>query len=520
MKIIDLGVCIDNNDPKGLGRIRCIDYDDYVAGKENYKKYTPYDENDPFIALPFLPNNINFIPEVNQTVKVLRYNTEKTTVNQEYIAGPFTTRYDYSSQTFSQQIASTTFGIGVKKKKDIFKNGALPPDCANTLAKNTDYAISGKYGSDVLMTEGGLVLRGGKLLSKQSASTSERERLADFPLASKKVAKLQLKKFPEKKVNKIDIVKKTTYENADLKYIIEYSVDDLNSPQIVDFFVYKIQGQTYGDLFKTNTFTEFTDTSSLPVVLLNADDTTTTPTLTVDMSTMVGFDFLLNVDGKISLICSEIRTKLLKIKEDGFVGLFSADVNKKFSNPEELTLIYPFFFRPTQSFRTYQTSNTTELERKNTVLSNIRLAKGVVQSGLVWSATQFKAPSVVNFTPNSILIKDSSSREQTFGSVVADKLYLLSTDTNFTGKSIDFEKLDGYEYTQDNYLNLIDPNTYGVVRGEILLEFLRSMFNVMLTHTHNINKPYARTDYEAHNTMVELYNKLESELLNKSVRIN
>jgi hypothetical protein len=519
MKIIDLGICIDNNDPKGLGRIRCIDYDDYVAGKENYKKYTPYDENDPFIALPFLPNNINFIPEVNQTVKVLRYNTEKTTVNQEYIAGPFTTRYDYSLQTFSQQIASTTLGVGVKKKKDIFKNGALPPDCANTLAKNTDYSISGKYGSDVLMTEGGLVLRGGKLLSKQSATTTERERLADFPLSSKKVAKLQLKKFPEKRVSKIEIVKKTTYENTNLKYIIEYKLDSLTSPQIVSFFVYKIQEGTYGDLFKTNTFTEFTDTTTLPVVLLNSDDTTTTPTLTVDMSTMVDFnDF--GVDGKITLICSEIRTKLLKIKEDGFVGLFNVDVNKKFSNPEDLTNIYPFFFRPTTSFRTTQTSNTTELERKNTVLSNIRLAKGVVQSGLVWSATQFKAPSFTKEEEIEKLIKDSSSREQTFGSVVADKLYLLSTDTNFTGKSIDFEKLDGYEYTQENYLNLIDPNTYGVVRGEILLEFLRSMFNVMLTHTHNINKPYARTDYEAHNTMVELYNKLESELLNKSVRIN
>lgn len=519
MKIIDLGICIDNTDPKGIGRIRCIDYDDYVSGKENYKKYTPYDENDPFVALPFLPNNINFIPEVNQTVKVLRYNTEKTTVNQEYIAGPFTTRYDFNLQTFSQQISPTTFGVGVKKKKDIFKDGSLPPDCKDTLAKNTDYSISGKYGSDVLMTEGGLVLRGGKLLSKQSATTNERERLSDFPIASKKVAKLQLKKFPEKRINKVDVVKKTTYENADLKYIIEYSVDDLNSPQIVDFFVYKIQGKTYGDLFKTNTFTEFTDTSSLPVVLLNTDDTTTTPTLTVDMSTMVDFSGY-TVDGKITLICSEIRTKLLKIKEDGFVGLFSADVNKKFSNPEELTLIYPFFFRPTQSFRTYQTSNITELERKNSILSNIRLAKGVVQSGLVWSATQFKSPSIVKEEEIEKLIKDPSSREQTFGSLVADKLYLLSTDTNFTNKSIDFEKLDSYEYTQENYLNVIDPNTYAVVRGEILLEFLRSLFNVISTHTHNINKPYARADYEAHNTMVELYNKLESELLNKSIRMN
>lgn len=519
MKIIDLGVCIDNNDPKGIGRIRCIDYDDYVSGKENYKKYTSYDENDPFVALPFLPNNINFIPEVGQTVKVLRYNTEKTTINQEYIAGPFTTRYDFALQTFSQQIGPTSFGVGVKKKKDIFKNGALPPDCSNTLAKNADYSVSGKYGSDMILTEGGLVLRGGKLLSKQSASTSERERLSDFPLASKKVAKLQLKKFPEKRVSKIDVVKTTTYENTDLKYIIEYSVDNINDPQNVNFFVYKIKEGTYGDLFKTNTFTEFTDTTSLPVVLLNSDNTTTTPTLTVDMTTMEDFNDY-TVDGKITLICSEIRTKLLKIKEDGFVGLFSGDVNKKFSNPEELTLIYPFFFRPTQSFRTYPTSNNTELERKNSILSNIRLAKGVIQSGLVWSAIQFKSPSFTKEEEIERLIKDSSSREQTFGSVVADKLYLLSTDTNFTNKTIDFEKLDGYEYTQENYLNIIDPNTYAIVRGEILLEFLRSMFNVLLTHTHNINKPYARADYEAHNTMVELYNKLESELLNKSVRTN
>jgi hypothetical protein len=39
MKIVDLGVCINNNDPKGLGRIRVIDYDDYVGGKSNIKNY-------------------------------------------------------------------------------------------------------------------------------------------------------------------------------------------------------------------------------------------------------------------------------------------------------------------------------------------------------------------------------------------------------------------------------------------------------------------------------------------------
>ena len=108
MKLIDIGICIDNEDPKAMGRIRCIDYDDYVSGKENYRKYTPWSEEDPFIAIPFLPNNINFIPENFQAVKILRYNTEKTTVNQEYIAGPFTTRFDFNGQTYSETEVTTS----------------------------------------------------------------------------------------------------------------------------------------------------------------------------------------------------------------------------------------------------------------------------------------------------------------------------------------------------------------------------------------------------------------------------
>jgi hypothetical protein len=61
MRIIGLGVCIDNSDPKGLGRIRCIDYDDYISGKENYKNYEPYSKDDPFVAGPFLPTNVKLV---------------------------------------------------------------------------------------------------------------------------------------------------------------------------------------------------------------------------------------------------------------------------------------------------------------------------------------------------------------------------------------------------------------------------------------------------------------------------
>jgi len=519
MKIIDIGICIDNEDPKAMGRIRCIDYDDYTSGKENYKNYIPWSEDDPFIALPFLPNNINFIPENFQSVKVLRYNTEKTTVNQEYIAGPFTTRFDFNSQTYSEQITPTTFGSGIKDKTNILSNGKLPKDSENMLSKNSDYSISGKFGSDILLTEDGLVLRGGKLISKQSSTVEQRKRLLNYPLSSKKVAKLQLKKFSEKKVLIEEEQTTTTYENINLKYVIEYGVNSITNPNTVNFYIYKINTNAYGELFKTNYFTEFTELPVDSYVLLNDDNTNITPTLSVNMLTKVDFSGN-TLENKIKEICSEIRTTLTGIKENGFIGLFNSTISKKFDNINELNDIYPFFFRPTYSLRTLPTSNSTELSTKNNLLTGVKFSKNIIQSGLVWSNTSFSPPPIFVTEKIKNLKNDNTSKEQTFGSITSDKIYFLSTDTNFTNKTIEFEKLNSYEYEQDDYLNKIDPNTYGVVRGEILFEFLKSMYNVLSNHVHNINERYSRTSFDEHEIMTQLYNKLENELLNKSIRIN
>lgn len=521
MKIIDIGICIDNVDPIGIGRIRCIDYDDYVSGKENTKNYKKWSEDDPFIALPFLPNNINFIPEIGQAVKIIRYDVTKTTVNQEYIAGPFTTRFDFNGQTYSQQIAPTTFGAGIKDMTEIVSNGELPADCKGTLPKNEDYSISGKFGSDVVLTENGMVLRGGKMLSKQGATPKERTRMSSYPVSAnpRKVAKIQLKKFPEKRVLKKDIEKRVVYETTNLKYIVEYDVDSVTTPTQIKFFIYKVKDGVYGDFFKTNVFNQFTDISSAPVKLLNGDDTTSTATITINTSSIPEFTGL-TINQKISVICSEIRTKLLDIKTNGLGDLLDVDTRKKFDSDAEMSNIYPFFFRPKKSLIEMVPSNNSEEERKNDLLTGIKLSKGIQQSGLVWSDVRFSPPSNTKDVITESVVKDNNSREQTFSSIVSDRLLLLSTDTNSPNKSIEFETLNNYEYTQDDYISKIIPNTYAVVRGEVLLQFLSTVYEVLLTHTHNINKPYARADYDAHNRLVDLYNKLENELLNKSVRTN
>ena len=520
MQIIKIANCIDNKDPKGLNRIRYVEFSEGTK-KESSIKYVPWDSNDPFIAGPFLPTNINHVPEEGQAVRIISYDTDKTLVNVEYIAGPFSTNHDFESQTFSQQTSSLTFGQSTKPKQDIVnKNDELPPDSKNAFAKNKHFGIDGKYGSDVLFTDNGIVLRGGKLLTKESATTKERKRLTDYPVVSKKVAKLQLKKFPQKKVSVTEKIPKIIYDNATLKYIIEYSVNSITNPTTINFYLIQVTSE-YEFQLKSNSFTEFTVIPSGTTKLLNIDDTTITPTWSYDLTTISDWSSM-NISGKVSDICSEIRTQLLKIQKEGFKGTLPINVEQKFSNPDkDLKDIYPFYFRPTSEFRQRATSNNTEKSSKQSILSGVKLSgNGPIEYGLVWSQTQFKSPSRQVVDEIVKLKTDTGTREQTFGSLVADKLYLLSMDNNPIGTPIDFTQLDSYEYTQDDYLNKIEPSTYALVRGEILLEFLRAMYNVLTSHVHNINKPYARTDYDAHNIMEDLFNKLENDLLNISIRTN
>ena len=75
-RLIEIAMCVNNIDPKGIGRICCVRYNDYVSQKEKGLTYTEWDDRDSFIASPFLPTNINYIPEIGQAVKVLNFTVE------------------------------------------------------------------------------------------------------------------------------------------------------------------------------------------------------------------------------------------------------------------------------------------------------------------------------------------------------------------------------------------------------------------------------------------------------------
>lgn len=503
MKIIDIAVCIDNRDPENLGRIRCIRYSSYTGQVERAMNYEAWDDKDLFTALPFLPNNINFIPEIGQTVKVINYNTDKESANTEYIAGPFTTRHDFNSQTHSIQIERTTYGNAAKHGKTIIdENGNFTDEKSKgVLAKHTDFGIYGKYGSDVLFTENGLQLRGGKLTTKDSAKGKQKKDMLYKPLLSKKSAVLYLKKFPKSKEYKEVEVETKKIVSADVRYFVEYNISSFDGGSAtVDYYVYQIN-KVYGDVYRTSN-PALLDAKLIDgyYKLINTDGTTTTPTFSKTVSDLTETYVTIRND----------------IKTLHYKGLNEFNVTYPSDD------LHPFYFRPTKDCRENFNLTSQQFINRDKIFKNISINESSgTEHGLAFQKTAISPPEITIKQKKQVLKDLTGGLEQTFSALKSDKIYFLTTDPyNASSKVIDFEKLDKYELTQDNYLKDIEPNTYATVRGETLLEFLRSMYDVLTTHIHNINDPYAKLAYDAHDNMERLYQKLEDDILNKSIRIN
>jgi len=512
MKIIDIGICIDNNDPKGLGRIRCVRYSDYVSEKEKAFSYEPYSDDDLFVANPFLPTNINFVPEVDQAVKIINYNPEKENVNVEYIAGPFTTTHDFNDQSFTPQIGNTTYGTSVKHKPDIFDNkqNYRKKISVGSLAKKTDYGIYGKYGSDLIFTENGLQLRGGKLLSKEKAKPNDRNEIYSYPVMSKKSSVLTLKKFP----HKMELQKVTeTTKNAeirDLNHIVEYNIvnnsgnTSISSPYKIQFFVYKFL-KPYGEISKSNNFNENSIVPPSLLKLYNEEDNTTSPT----------HEVILNSTG-FTEVAGEVRDFLYTLHEDG-LGKINPLYNERFFRT---TPLHPFYFRPKESLVSIG-GTTSELNYKKNILSSIKIYNTGPKSGLVFSINSVSPPVKTSKVVKEVIKIDKKSEEQTFSSLKSDKIYFLSTDTNKTEKLVPFENLDKYELTQTDYIEKIDKNTYSSVRGENLIQFLEKVIDVLFQHEHNVVGPMVKTEqFQSYTELVKLIETMRNDLLNNSIRIN
>jgi|TARA_B100001093_G_scaffold519700_1_gene609917 hypothetical protein len=496
MSIISLAIVTDNSDPKGIGRVRIKPKGMMTGDVERAIDYDLWTEKDPFVANPFLPTNLNFVPELGQTVKLLTYDPENPLINREYISGPFTTTHDFNSQIGTRQVENTSYGNVVKKMKDIFtKDGVYVKEKSEgSIAKKEDYAIYGKYGSDILFTQDGINLRGGKLLSKDAASDKEKVDIVNFPIMSDKMSLLSLKKFGVKQMFEEieEVIKELPIKK--LQYVVEYMVDSVNNPSTIYWFVYEVK-DVYGDVFLTSVFNTNTarpiSSYSTATKLINLDDTTSTPTFTQSVSSY-------------EECYVTIRNTICRLSNESLSSFDGRLPNKK---------LHPFYFRPDQGLN------------DETFLSNIKpdgcTAEIYNGAGLIFDLNE-PIPKEKEKKRKVRRLKTLSNRqEQSFGTLSSDKIYFISTETNEVGtKSIPFGKLNKYEYTQEDLLTKIEPNTYATVRGETLLAFIDQLVRVVAGHAHNPTKPMVKNGYPDWDKLMNLYQTLENDILNKSIRIN
>ena len=511
MKIIDIAVCVNNIDPKGIGRVRYRPYGLYLSEIEGGIQYEEWDENDPLIALPFLPAHINIIPKEKSSIKLIKYDTDKDTQNVEYVTGPFSSPHDYGSESFTSQNKYTTYGgVIVTDRKDVRTKTGKPisPLTEGSLTKLDDISINGNYGSEVILTENGVQIRGGSLINKEAGNNSKfKQSLSDYPQVAKKMGKLSLKKFPHtmQLVNETEIISKQVVSK--MKYIVEFDVDSFTSPTKIDLFVYRVMDE-YGSKFSTNNFNQNTiidRTDGKIVKLINTDNSLTTPTVSKPITGTTNTEKIKSVYVNLRILLQSIDMK----------GLGSLD-------PEyESVYCHPFYYRPTPTFLTTIPSSPQGITNKTTIVEKLQVRNRKGDNGLVYSMKSLQAPFIDEKKKVLKLKHLKDAGEQSFASMSSDKMYLLSTSPNVgtNVESINFNELSEYELTQEDYIKLIDPKTYATVRGENLYNILVAFKNLIDSHVHNINKPLEKGDPNW-SKLDELMSTLRNDLLNDSIRIN
>ena len=495
MKIIDIAICTDNKDPKGLGRIRCVRYNEYNVGEKDKRKFTEWGDDDPYLANPFLPYTINLIPEIKQAVKLINYNPIKENINVEYIAGPFTNIFDSENQTFTQQLKYTTYGTPDKENVNMYDvNGNyVDPKSKHAFAKPQDTSIYGKYGSDIIFSENGIQMRAGKYKSKEAATKTERQKLLNYPVVSKKMSNIYLKKFDKTMVLDEQEVEVLETSVTDLNYIVEYE----HTPTKIDFYVYKIL-KNRGDVARTNVFNV---SSPLPVEkkLINIENDDITPTYSILTTSTNGKE-----------IAQEIRNVIYTLHTESLNKL-----NTLYKNDD----LHPFHFRPTLNYSTKILTNQTEMNLRFDILTNV-IVYHLLKSGLIWSRLEISAPTKKTLKKEQTVKRVDNSPEQTFSALMSDNIFLMSTNTNIADKSINFTDIDTYSLSQDDYVKRISPNTYSLVRGENLIKLLEAIITVLKTHVHNPAEPLVQNGYDDLYNLNELILSMKNDILNNAIRIN
>lgn len=504
------GQCLDNSDPLMLGRIRAVstvdNYDQRVQSSKNFDPNGsfeingPWSDADPFIFLPYLPYFINQVPQPKEMCMLFFFDRKsRTGRNKFYMIAPFSSPLTIKFEDFQSSRTRLEFGRQnktvsyppIKNGDGQFKN---PLQNKGVFVEPADISINGRDSADIIIKNNELLLRAGKHFPFERGQ---------IPVANNNRAFIQLTDFDKKTVEgATKEFSRLTKNKLKIKFLIEY---------------YCLTSETEFDVFSGGVFIY------------------QVPDNPFSNETEVGFfGYGTNYTGETNLVYQKQITSVSGLTE------FANEINSVIVGFKDNSRIFtnvtdgqqfPFFYRPDLSIR--NTLNNLTGDINYTKLNNLtRLKDNVTVSstyrdagyGLVLNK-KLDTTIPTNVVNEKVTELNTELINNSVGMVGANKIYLLSHETNIEGKSPGVDlKNSVYGIDYDRVVQNIEPSTSPMVRGDELMDLLQLIVEFLVTHDHPYPMmPPTPVSLSSGISTQEVLTKLQQayeKVLNKNIRIN
>ena len=474
---IFFGVCVDNNDPMMLGRVRVHPVAQNITAAE--KRYVGFDENsttpekngpwsdkDPFIYLPLLPYFVNQVPKTGESVMIFYFNTNsKSSKNKFYLLGSYSSPTTINFEdTNSSQTQLDSGGINSKKNLPSIKNydGTFKNQAnKGVFAEPYDISINGRDTADLIIKKDEVLLRAGKHKQFKTGKIPELDLTRSF---------LQLSKFYTKTTfgepeSRLRVIKNET----PIKYLVEYDVinpENQFSAFTANIYVYSLR--TDQRAYKTLT-SNFKNDTELDII---------GSTDGVSLIKMVNLPIGLNFED----LSRQINEFLKSIITSPSTALLQPNIS-----PNEQ---YPFYYRPSKRIRDLLSIFKSPTDAQATtnmgiLTSKIKISQTDTTPGynlVLDSKLSVEIPFGIQkdvFVPSQANVINNSA-----AILGANQLFLLSHDSEIKSKGKINMQDTIYGVDSDKITNEIEPKTSSLPRGEELLELLELIVKFCITHVH------------------------------------
>lgn len=467
-----------NKDPLMLGRVRArllnddqSSYEDIINSFDNPPwdpETDPWSERDPFIFNPLLPYFVYATPKENELIQILYYNNDFKYKNQYYVQNNFFAPNSVVYQDNQGGNKFTGVGIQITPPKEI-KNKSGVSKSPQVYPEPGDNALIGRGSTDVVLKPEEVLVRAGKFVGTLQTNQELK--------ANEKRAYLQLSNF-QSSVFLGDEKKSTIIEEAVLfvKYLVEWVITNPENEKE------KFCGEVY---------------------LYQIPDNEITNTKNIAPNTIVKTK---------KLVAKEAFNALSREQTVAFINQFISDCNSETQTKRGTKLFtavterFPIYYRPTEftynllqqggtPLLTTQQQNPTpdcptgpvpgvEYTNLGYFFRNVKLNPALKQGGFGLIYAKDKVGKPQNLITYKTSEYRSSTLPTTIGALGADKVYLLSNQSNKLNKeSINF-KNTVYGIPASGFTGEIQEKTSSMVRGEELMELIDLIVRFLVTHTH------------------------------------